>query len=321
MELHPFSLSYLPAAVELFRQNFRLLRQSVPALPPTLDDPALISSNLSRLLNAHPGVVAVEDGRLVGYLTYMVLDDFRSAGRRAAYCPEWGHAVAASYQGLAYRRMYREAAVDWADQGCQVHAITLLADQADSLQTWFWSGFGMAVVDAVRSMQPLERRSTTRLSIRQAALVDAAALASLEREHCRYYTLSPVFMPLRAGYTEERFRRFLADPGNSIWLALDEDAPVGFLRLDGSENDGADALASTGTIKINGAFIQAAYRGQGANSAMLDAALCHHAGLGKTCCAVDFEAFNPDAMAFWLRHFQPVCLSLMRCPEITRPVE
>ena len=52
---------------------------------------------------------------------------------------------------------------------------------------------------------------------------------------------------------------------------------------------------------------------------MLDAALRYHAGLGKTCCAVDFEAFNPDATAFWLRHFQPVCLSLMRCPEVIPP--
>jgi hypothetical protein len=48
---------------------------------------------------------------------------------------------------------------------------------------------------------------------------------------------------------------------------------------------------------------------------MLDAALRHHAALGMTCCAVDFEAFNPDAAAFWLRHFQPVCLSMMRMPE------
>jgi hypothetical protein len=51
---------------------------------------------------------------------------------------------------------------------------------------------------------------------------------------------------------------------------------------------------------------------------MLDAALRHHAGLGKTCCAVDFEAFNPDATAFWLRHFQVVCLSLMRMPEVIK---
>jgi GNAT superfamily N-acetyltransferase len=321
MELQPFTPNYLPAAAKLFVQNFSRLRQSVPILPATLENEELFSHNIRRLLQAHPGVVALEDGRLVGYLTYMVLDDFRDAGRRAAYSPEWGHAVAAPYQAVVYRRMYRDVAAQWVTLGCQVHAITLLADDQDALSTWFWNGFGMAVVDALRPMQPLERKSHTQLLIRQAAVADAEVLASLDIEHCRYYTQSPVFMALRASQTVDQFRQFLEKPGNSVWLAMDGDLPVGFLRLNGYEFDAADAIAAPETIMITGAFLQPAYRGRGANTAMLEAALRHHAGLGKTCCAVDFEAFNPDAVTFWLRHFQPVCLSLMRCPEVVPPGE
>ena len=319
MEIHPFTPAYLPAAAELFVQNFRRLRHSLPALPATLDDEALLSRNLGRLLDARPGLVALEDGHLVGYLVSMILDDFRRAGRRAAYSPEWGHAVAAPYQARAYRMLYRAVASDWAARGCQVHAITLLADDTAALQTWFWNGFGMLVVDAVRSIQPLERLPETQLSIRQATVADATALAALDVEHCRYYTQPPVFMALRQSQTAEEFRQFIAQPGNSLWLALDGEQPVGFLRLDGYENDGADALSSGAVVKINGAFLQADYRQRGGSTAMLDAALRHHARLGKTCCAVDFEAINPDAVAFWLRHFQPVCLSLMRCPEVVPP--
>jgi GNAT superfamily N-acetyltransferase len=319
MELHPFTPQYLPAAADLFLQNFRRLRQSVPALPAALEDEGLMAGKISRLLEAHPGVVALEEGRLVGYLTYMVLDNFRDAGRRAAYCPEWAHATATPYQGVAYRRMYRQAAAQWAAQGCQVHAITLLADDQEALQTWFWNGFGMAVVDAVRPMTPLEREPKTLLRIRQAGAADAPALAALDVEHCRYYTQSPVFMALRESQTADEFGEFLEQPGNSAWLALDGNLPVGFLRLNGYEFDAADIVAAAEPIFINGAFLQPGYRGRGANSAMLQAALQHHARLGKTCCAVDFEAFNPDATSFWLRHFQPVCLSLMRCPEVVPP--
>jgi GNAT superfamily N-acetyltransferase len=315
MELQSFIPQYLPAATELFLQNFRRLRQSVPALPATFDDEGLVAGKISRLLEAHTGVVALEEGQLVGYLTYMVLDDFRDAGKRAAYCPEWGHAAAAPFQAQAYRRMYRAAAAQWAAQGCQVHAITLLADDQESLQTWFWNGFGMLVVDAVRPMTPLERAPKTLLRIRQAEAADAPALAALDVEHCRYYTQSPVFMALRQSQTADEFAEFLEKPGNSVWLALDGDLPVGFLRLNGYEFDAADVIASADPIFINGAFLQPGYRSRGANSAMLKAAIQHHARLGKTCCAVDFEAFNPDAAAFWMRYFQPVCLSLMRCPE------
>jgi len=319
MELQSFTPNYLPAAVELFRQNFRRLRQSVPVLPATLDDAGLIAGKIKRLLDSHPGVVALEEGRLVGYLAYMVINDFRDAGKRAAYCPEWGHAAAAPYQAAAYRRMYRAAAAQWAAQGCQVHAITLLADDQEGVQTWFWNGFGLAVGDAVRPMTPLERKPKTQLRIRQAGPADSQALAALDMEHCRYYTQSPVFMALRESQTVDEFGEFLERPGNSAWMALDGDVPVGFLRLNGYKFDAADAIASAETIFINGAFLQPSYRGRGANSAMLQAALQHHARLGKTCCAVDFEAFNPDAAAFWMRYFQPVCLSLMRCPETVPP--
>jgi GNAT superfamily N-acetyltransferase len=315
MELKAITPNDLTTVAELFVSNFRSLRQSVPSLPATLEDMDLITHNISGLLKRHPGLAAWHDGRLVGYLTYMIVDDFRGTGRRGAYCPEWAHAVLPGWQRAVYRQMYREVGAAWAVQGCQVHAITLLAHDQEALQTWFWSGFGMGTVDAVRSMQPLEGKAHTELTIRQAVSADAEALADLDVEHCHYYTQSPVFMVLRESQTTEEFRQFLAKPMNSVWLVQEDDLPVGFLRLDGYENDGADALNGAEMVKINGAFIRAANRGQGASRAMLEAALCHHAKLGKTCCAVDFEAFNPDATNFWMRHFQPACLSLMRVPE------
>jgi hypothetical protein len=42
-----------------------------------------------------------------------------------------------------------------------------------------------------------------------------------------------------------------------------------------------------------------------ASTAILDAAVRHHVDDCLTCCAVDFEAFNPEAATFWMRHFTP----------------
>lgn len=315
MEILPFTPSYLPAAADLFVRNFSNLRKAVPALPATLEDAGRVAGKISALLDACPGFVALDNGQLVGYCTWLVADHFRNTDRRAAYCPEWAHAAAAERQSAVYRALYREAAGQWAAQRCQVHAITLLAHDQQVLQTWFWNGFGMLVVDAVRPLQPLMPTPRTSLNIRQAVAVDAATLEVLDAEHCRYYTGSPIFMPLPKSESAEEFRQFMTQPKNSIWLALDGDQPVGFLRLDGTDDDCAQSVLSDQTTRINGAYVLPAYRGRGASSAMLDAALHHHAELGVTCCAVDFEAFNPDAAVFWLRHFQPVCLSLMRIPE------
>lgn len=48
---------------------------------------------------------------------------------------------------------------------------------------------------------------------------------------------------------------------------------------------------------------------------MLDAAIRDYAAHGVLSCAVDLEAFNPEASRFWIRHFAPVCYSLMGVPE------
>jgi hypothetical protein len=57
------------------------------------------------------------------------------------------------------------------------------------------------------------------------------------------------------------------------------------------------------------------YRGRKAAVALLDAALRDYADRGLTCCAVNFESFNPEAASFWMKYFDPVGLSVMRVPE------
>jgi hypothetical protein len=54
-----------------------------------------------------------------------------------------------------YQALYRAAAAQWSAAGCQVHAITLLAQDEEAKQAWFWQGFGLTVVDAVRPVRPL----------------------------------------------------------------------------------------------------------------------------------------------------------------------
>jgi GNAT superfamily N-acetyltransferase len=259
--------------------------------------------------------MTVEDGRLTGYLGWFIVDGFRGTHRRAAYVPEWGHATLAGRRADTYRALYRAAAGQWSAAGCAVHAITLLAHDDVARRTWFWNGFGLLVIDAVRPMQVLNAPIHTDLVVRAATLDDVAHLVALDAEHCQHYARSPIFMAPRAGDSAGQFASFLARPKNSIWLALDRDEPVGFLRFEGYDFDCAAIVQSDQTIRISGAFVRPAYRGRRAAAALLDAALRHYAGRSFTCCAVDFESFNPEAAAFWPKYFEPVAYSLARVPE------
>lgn len=315
MKISAFDSGYLPQAVALFTQSFERQRRAVPVLPDRLEDPGEVSSRLEHLFLRCPGVIAVEDDRLMGYLGWFVAEHFRETERKGAYVPEWGHATIPDRRPETYRALYRAAAEHWSAAGCGVHAITLLAHDRAAQQTWFWNGFGLIVVDAVRAMQPLGTSFQTDLAIRPATLEDVAQLAALDAEHWQHYTRSPIFMTPRVSGSADRFAEFLSRPKNSVWLALDGETPIGFIRYEGYDFDGVAVVESDHTIGITGAYVQPAYRGRKAAVALLDAALRDYAERGFTCCAVNFESFNPEAVTFWMKYFEPVGLSVRRVPE------
>jgi ribosomal protein S18 acetylase RimI-like enzyme len=315
LKIIPFEQKFLPEAASLFIQNFRALRRAVPVLPDNFEDPVRVTKQLVSLFAHCPGAVALEDGRLAGYLGWHLLSDFRQTGRKAAYCPEWGHAAAAENQARIYRALYRTASAAWFEAGCQIHAITLLGHDRAVVDTWFWNGFGLGVVDGVRPVVPLGAKPANGLEIRQANLADAEILAGLEAEHMRHYGAPPTLMMSSAPSSAAEFTELLRDPHNCAWLAFDGSQPAGYLRFEGSGHGAADVVDCEHAIANTGAYVRPAYRGRGAAPAMLDAALRIFAARGLTCCSVDFEAFNPEAAAFWPRYFETVCLSLFRVPE------
>src|SRR5512140_2713655 len=176
MEIVAFDPQYLNEAANLFVRNYRRLRQVVPALPDTLEDVAGVSARLGRM--ADDGFLALQNSQVIGYLGWFVVDDFRGSGRRAAYCPEWGHASLEADAQQVYRGLYQAAAARWTESGCKVHAISLLSSDKVAETTWFWNGFGLVVVDALRPMLPLQVTAPQTVEIRKAVAEDAPVIAA-----------------------------------------------------------------------------------------------------------------------------------------------
>ncbi len=148
------------------------------------------------------------------------------------------------------------------------------------------------------------------------ARADVDLLAQLDAEHWQHYSQSPIFMAPHTGRAAATWHHFLNQPHHSVWLALAGVDPAGYLCFAGGDGlDGVDLLGGDGIVGISGAYVRPGYRGQGVAPALLDAALCAYASQGMTSCAVNFEAFNLEAAAFWPRYFTPVCLSVLRVPE------
>ncbi len=315
MDILPFNPTYLPEAAALFIENFQHLRQTIPLLPDLMEDSQRVTRKLEILFKYNPGIMAVDQGKLVGYLGWFLVNRFRDTDRKGAYVPEYGHAAITERKAAIYRAMYRAAGEMWAKAGSQVHAITLLANDAIAEKTWYWSGFGLTVVDAIRPMIPLDTQPPTTLTLKKATIEDTSLLLELDCEHCLHYESSPTFMTPRGRWSVEDIVNIFSHQNNSIWLALDGQIPAGFLYFNGHSFDEIAILTSERTIGISGAYVRPAYRGQRVAASLLNAAISDYAAQGFSFCAVNFESINPEASGLWMRYFQPVCYSLLRVPE------
>ncbi len=313
--------AFLPQAANLFCEKFKNLRQVVACIPASLEEPQPVIDRLDYLTNQCPAVMALDNGQLVGYLAAWLIEDFRHTRRKAAYSPEWGHAALPGQEHRVYRALYRIAADRWTASGCQVHAITLLASDHLAEKTWFWNGFGLVVVDAVRP--------STHWAFHPRVLSESAKPLRAIFLSCAFWmtstgaiTLVHLFTcPLAQAGMQPIWTHFWPIPHNSVWLALDGNDPAGFICFSTKHQDSVEILEADSIISITGAYVRPAYRGRGIATHLVDRALQDYARQGFTCCSVDFESANPEAASFWPRYFEPVCYSLMRIPEYLPGVE
>ena len=315
IQVTTFQDEFLSEAAALFIANFRKQRQATPLLPDKLEEPEQVINLLKDFLHSTPGIAALRNGRLVGYLSWLPIDRFRNMDRTGAFCPEWGHAVAEDGAASIYLAMYRKAAVQWNTAGCQVYAITLLSADQPAAKFWFWNGFGMIVINAIRSTQPLNISKPKNLVIRAAQPEEAETIARLESEHYIHYSSPPISMVPQPPEDVEGYREFLRRPNCKVWLAWIGNDPVGYVRFEPQAFGAAAIVRSDTTIAISAAYTRPQFRGHGVAPALLEAGLQHYAAKGFNICSVDFESTNPEASHFWLKYFDPVCISVMRILE------
>ncbi|MHB0885161.1 MAG: GNAT family N-acetyltransferase [Bacillota bacterium] len=314
MQLVDLERKHLEAAADLFATGYREERHRLDLLPTRHEDPSVIATRLARLTAAGPAIAAEEDGRLVGFLAAIPAEGIKVM-RRGVFSPEFGHAAIGPDRAGIYRAMYERLAAAWAADGCLVHALAVLAHDDEAVRTWFWTGFGMQGVDAVRPLTPVggSDAGAVGLEVREARAEDIPAFMPLSREHELYYQSAPIFFPPAEPEEDEAFWAAWLDwSANHLWLAVEGTAVIGMMKS-GPANPGASSIAADpGTCSISGAYVRPDSRRAGVGTALLTRVVGRAREEGYVRCCVDFEAHNIRGSAFWLKHFTPFSYSLIR---------
>ncbi|MBI4790515.1 MAG: GNAT family N-acetyltransferase [Chloroflexi bacterium] len=309
LEIGQFSKSHLEAAARLVSLRYERLREQTPLLPKRYAEIETLSSLLNNLIESGRGVVALENGKLMGFLAAWQLVSFR--GKRSVFSPEWANAVSEPNGRRVYETMYSCLAADWRADGYNSHLISLFANRHYDLECWQWLGFGPIAADAIRGLNSIQG-SHCQVEIKQASLRDIEAVMALDDALRRHIASSPIFLTNDKRPERIYYEDWLQNPQKAIWLGCLGDAPIAFLRIGPANTDACTIIYADKTASITGAFTQVDVRGAGIATALLNHALEWARAQGYERCAVDFEPMNYWARRFWLRYFEPVCYTFIR---------
>jgi GNAT superfamily N-acetyltransferase len=302
---------HLDAAAHLFAQSYRAERVQVPVLPERHEDPSGLLPRLTGLCRHAPGVAALREGRLCGYLIGMSIPSFKGTAR-GAYVPIWGHAAAVDGRAAIYQRMYAHLSRLWVESGHLTQAITVYAQDRETTEVWFRNCFGLLGVDALRTLDSLSGADCSALEIRPAGPEDVDVILPLAHGLGRYLAEAPIFLPFLEPPSRAAYMEWLEEPAHTLWLALQDGNPVAYMRSEPTPSDVALVVSDPRTISITGAYTRPEWRGRQIAEALLGQIIDWARVHGYARCSVDFEAQNILGSRFWLRHFQPVCHSLIR---------
>ena len=312
---------HIPSAAALVAERYAAMRRLIPALPSSYEDPERFASLLHKIDPRGTGTVAVDGGRLVGFVTGVKIDSFRSFP--TWFSPEWANGALLGHSRAIYEPLYSRVAELWREEGSVGHLVLQFPFDEDAIDGWSRLGFGMAAVDGVRALDPdgdpdsdtsKPNIGTPRddVVIRRATPIDCPAIYALIQDLEAHLAASPVYLRDLSFSTPEEVNEKLADRSQAVFVALCRGEAVGYLEIGPASNNASTIIRDPGTASITGAYTRPSFRRRNLGRKLLSCAVGWARDEGYVRCAVDFESMNAPAYGFWLRSFDPVCVGMFR---------
>ncbi len=217
------------------------------------------------------GVSALDDaGLMIGFLcAYPPREDaFGTTNIRGTFVPIHAHGVRLSMsekeKERIYSRMYQAAAEKWMKEGILSHAIALYAHDTAGEKSFYYNGFGIRCIDAIRpmkelSIKPLSFTEATNIEYLELLREDWGNLLEHHNKLIAHLGQSPTFMKFPE-ITEEKLYQDAAEDIRYFAAKLEENY-IAYIKVG---NDGETFVSEVeGMMNICGAYCCPQYRGTG----------------------------------------------------------
>jgi len=311
-ELLPFADEHLDAAAELLAARHREHCRAAPLLPSRYEEPAEARAEIEALRQADgaDGLVAVRDGRVVGYLLGVRKSD--EVWGANAWVEPAAHAAESAEDA---RDLYGAAAAAWVAAGLGAHYAVVPASDAPLVDAWFRAGFGQQQALAIRELPDAAWPD----GVRAAEPRDVEALVALAPLLSAHQNAAPVFSGFAWDGDEDALRRELLEEledGDVGSLVAEVDGRIVshlFVLPADRSSTHAGLVRPEHAAFIGVAVTHPAARGSGAGLALTQASFAWARGRGYDAIVTDWRVTNLLASRFWpARGFRPTFLRLHR---------
>jgi len=279
---------------------------------------------ISELIDLNLGTVAIEDGKVIGFLTCYHPMNNHFGTTLGTFSPIHAHGAVKENRRRIYSRLYQVAAEKWVGQGILSHAIVLYAHNNEAVESFFWNGFGLRCVDAIRGVEPIASNEYPSAIFCELSMDEIGQVVPLKNQLIKHLQNTPMFIPLFFQRDIQQVKEENERRGSRFFVIKINGETVAFIEIMASGEN--FACEDSKTMNICGAYMLPEYRNQdawasskqsfrpasGMFTKLLAFLINTLAAEGYARCGVDFESFNPTASGFWLKYFTPYTYSLVR---------
>jgi len=305
VEIVDFNVSHIAEAEKLAMANYEEERRQVPILPKVERLP-----NFTHFAENHLGVAAFENSKLVGFLgTWSPRPDaFGTTKVKGTFSPIHAHGAIEVKRGRIYARMYQAAADKWVKEGIRSHALALYTHDKEAIESFFYQGFGLRCIDAIRGMEEIPFSSKLNYEYGEVPKLEWGKLLELHNALITHMGNSPIFMRFPLNNEEESLCRNTEDI--RYFAVKDKDRYIAYVKI-GNEGENF-ATVTSGMMNICGAYCLPEYRGTGVYHNLISYLVTALKNEGYIRLGVDCESFNPTARGFWPKYFTEYTYSVVR---------
>ncbi len=268
-------------------------------------------SNIDYLCANCPGVVAYENGDLIGCLTGYLIDGFKMDAR-GVYCPEIANFAEGSMPLRTFKLLYKAACDIWQEEKVACQAIAAFSYDAPFREALTLNEFGIHVMDCIRWSTQIGAARLNGYTIRRASAEDIDDYLRLNDALFDHICTPPISQYYPQRRPKEVMLERLIDQVRHVWLAKHEGKAIGFLQFDLPVEDVCYSVRYNDTAGMSGAYVDPEHRSTGITELLLETALEQCRANGVERASVDFESANAQAHGFWTRYFEPVVYSYLR---------